>query len=355
MVLTLKVQTVLGTISPDELGITLPHEHLLIDLRCAYREPEEVSERALSKARVEISNLYQITRDPYINEDALTISDVELAAKEVEHFKLAGGSSIVDLTLPGIGRDPVALKRIAEATGLNITMGTGFYTEASHPAYIQRMDSDQIAEGIVKEIEVGVDDSGIRAGIIGEIGCSWTKEGSVTAMEDKVLRAAARAHLKTHAPINVHPYFLGRAALIPLKVLKDEGVDLHRVAVSHLDVELDVDFHRQVAQTGARIEYDCFGVDWTFDRMPYPPPGRLVDCPKDSQRIEALKKLIQGGYMKQLLISHDVCMKIYLKRYGGHGYDHILKRVLPMMRAMGIDQKQIETLLIDNPADFLAH
>ena len=148
----MKVVTVRGEISPDQLGRTLPHEHLLIDLRCAYREPEEASKKAIGKSSIVISNLYDLRRDPYINEDALTIFDVDLAIKEVKYYRRAGGCSLVEMTLPGIGRDPSGIRAISEATGLNIVMGSGFYTEASHPRYLYEMDSDQIAEMITRKL-----------------------------------------------------------------------------------------------------------------------------------------------------------------------------------------------------------
>ena len=127
----------------------------------------------------------------------------------------------------------------------------------------------------------------MRAGIIGEIGCSWAKRGSVTPSEEKVLRGAARAQARTRAPLNIHPYFLTKNALTPLKILREEGAELTKVAVSHLDTFLDIDYHKQIAETGAYVEYDCFGVDWTFEKMPYPPPGFQVDFPKDVDRIKA--------------------------------------------------------------------
>ena len=197
-----KAQTVLGLIEGNELGITLPHEHLFIDhAKANFHEPDVASERALSYKPVSLGILSWLRYHLTANLDNLRLLDEQEAIDEAMLFKKAGGNTIVDLTNIGSGRDPKALARVSRATSLNIIMGSGYYMEASHPPDMSEKTEGEIAEEIVRDITVGVHDSGIRAGIIGEIGCSWPLQEN----EKKVLRATARAQQITGAPLNVHP------------------------------------------------------------------------------------------------------------------------------------------------------
>ena len=194
-----------GLITPDELGITLPHEHLLCDTSPWATISDEATKRRLFESPVSISILGQLRRDPYACKDNLKLLDIDLAIRELLHFRQAGGKSLVELTLEGIGRDPTALRRISLETGVNIIAGCGFYIDSSHPPLIRSMNVEQIAEEITKDITLGIGGSGIKAGIIGEIGTGWP----ITPNEENVLRAAAKAHHQTGAAINVHPFPYG--------------------------------------------------------------------------------------------------------------------------------------------------
>jgi len=187
-----KVQTVLGLIEPSEMGITLPHEHLICDATTWHYAPDEATERKWARHQVTIDTLWWIRYHPFQNLDDLQLMDEELVIDEVMRYKALGGKTIVELTIRGLYPDPRAVARIARVTGLNIIMGTAYYVESSYPAANVNMDAkseEEIAEEFVKDIFESFGDTGIHAGLIGEIGCSWP----FTANEQKVVRAGGRA------------------------------------------------------------------------------------------------------------------------------------------------------------------
>ena len=191
-----KVQTVLGPVDPSSLGMTSMHEHVLIDFVCMYTPSGEPSPGNRGEQKVSLENLGWVRYDPFRNRDNLELLDEELAIYEIGLFKAAGGQTIVDATTIGIGRNPQALVNVAKATGVNIVMGAGYYVDMVHPADMDNRSEDQIASQMIKEITVGVGSTGVCAGIIGELGCSWP----LTRNERKVLRASARAQIERRAP-----------------------------------------------------------------------------------------------------------------------------------------------------------
>ena len=199
--LTGKVQTVLGPILPEGLGVTLPHEHIVCDGRSWFVEPSEATAKAMAHHPVTLDILWWLRYHFFQNWDDLQLLDEEEAIDETLHFKYAGGNSIVELSNIGLGRDPMALARISGATGLNVIMGSGYYIAASHGPDMDAKTEEDIAEEIVRDVTEGVGDTNIRAGIIGEIGTSWP----ITKNELKSLRAAARAPRITGAPLTGHP------------------------------------------------------------------------------------------------------------------------------------------------------
>ena len=340
--LKLKVEAVTGSTAPSELGITLPHEHVLFDLTCWLTIPEEARKKDLVESPVSITNLGELRRDPTICRDNLKNLDVDLAIKELQYYKRAGGESLVDLTSEGMGRDPLALHEISLQTGIKIMAGCGFYLDAAHPQRIKSMNTEQIAEEIVNDLTQGIGGTRIKAGIIGEIGTGWP----LTPNEEKVLRAAARAHHKTEATINVHPYPYGKFSHRILDIMEEEGVELSKVVLSHIDGSLDTEYHKSLAKRGAYIEYDSFGSEVYMDSI-----GQRDFS--DAERVECVVEMIKSGYISQLLLSHDVSWKIHLKQYGGYGYDHLLTHIEPMLRRKGISQDQIDIMMIENPGKIL--
>jgi len=342
-----KVITVQGLIDPEELGITLVHEHLLVDATVLWQEPVEASLREIAFSPVDLCHLGILHYDPTLSRDNCLLTDINLAIDELKQFQRLGGSSLVDVTNIGIGRDPLALYQISRETGVHIIMGCSYYVEDSHPADIATKSIDQIAEDIEKDIIKGVDDTGIHAGIIGEIGTSFP----ITPNEEKVLRASARAHLKTGIPINVHLWEFEKMGFQVLDILEKEGVDPSRVVMSHLNPNLSghLQYHKEMAKRGVFLEFDEFGHEryYKHKRMGYPIPCDYDYCVN-------IMKLIQTGFLNQILISQDVCYKICLTRYGGFGYGHILRNIKPMLlKNIGLTEREMQTILEENPRTLL--
>jgi len=346
---------VLGEIAPEELGITLPHEHLLIDQTLGgvyFVEPESLSDRALAHQPVTLENLSWVRYHTKDNLDNQVLMDVDTAIREAMLFKLEGGCSIVDQTNRGLGRDPMALVRISRATGLHIVMGCGYYVDSplTHE-HVAGMSEQTIADEIVQEFTRGVGDTGIRPGIIGELGCSWPLKPN----ELKGLRGGALAQRSTGAGINVHPGRNDRAPLEILEVLAASGADLSRVVMSHMDrCGYSLATRLELLKAGCYIEYDLFGFEGYYPARVAVAEGALPDMPNDLGRVKEIIDLISRGYVERLLLSHDVGMKVRLVCYGGGGYAHLLRQVVPLMRLYGISEEHIETMMVANPRRLLA-
>ncbi len=344
-----KARTVLGPIDPKDLGITLPHEHLLCDGKANVSEPSTASDKAMAHKPVSMETLHWLRYHPFENFDNCQLLDEQEAIDEAMLFKKAGGSTIVDVTNVGIGRDPQALARISRVTGLNIIMGASYYVGASHPPETSTKSEEEITEEIVRDVTVGVGTTGIRAGIIGEVGHTWP----VWDNERKALRASARAQQLTGAPLNIH---LGRkreAVFQVIEILEDAGADLSRTVMSHVDIRIRNHNDRcEVAKKGCYLEYDVFGWEGLFPLSHYW-EADLFYQPNDTQRIYEIMQLIDAGYLNQILISQDVWTKIWRARYGGKGYAHILNDVVPRMLRAGMTQEQIDTIMVENPKRML--
>ncbi len=176
------VMTVLGPIPAERMGVTLMHEHILLDASKLWQCPCKASEMALAEAPVSIENIGELRMNPFVSRDNCFLLDVDLAAGELGRYSELGGDTVVDPTNFGIGRDPEALQRIARRTRLNIVMGSGFYLEPSHPDWFTRMDLDEATAFIVEDVGGGPHQPAVMAGIIGEIGISK----SFTPAEEKV-------------------------------------------------------------------------------------------------------------------------------------------------------------------------
>jgi phosphotriesterase-related protein len=348
------VMTGLGPIEPERLGVTLMHEHVFVDLRdTTFLPPDEPSLKQYEFAEVDISFLWLLRRRPFsLCRDNCVLSDEDTAVHELEQFVHEGGSALVDCTMPGIGRDPRALRRIAQATGVHIVEGTGAYVERAHPAWVESESADELATRFAREITEGIDDTGVRAGVIGEIGTSGigrgsrTKVGDFTPAEEKVLRAAARASRATGAAVTVHLDPRGQGAYAVCGVLLEEGVTPDRIVMGHMDANPDLEYHLAIAEKGVYVEYDHFGREYYAGHFGRP-------YPSDERRIELLGAVLAAGFESQLLLSQDVCAKIDLRTYGGVGYAHILGELLPDFRRAGVTDDQIRRMLVDNPRDVL--
>ena len=342
-----KVQTVLGIIDADDLGITLPHEHLLCDWSFQFIEPTEATEKRLAHQPITLENLSWVQLHPTNHAGDLALEDEQLAIKEALLYKWAGGDTIIELTPNGCGRDPLGLAHIARATGLNVVMGSGYYVGLSHPLELATKTEEEITKEIVRDIMVGVGPTTVCSGIIGEIGCSTPLEDN----ERKVLRASAAAQRRTGAAINIHPSYTEDLVLETINILSAAGADLSRTIISHCDrssFRNRTSYHR-LADAGCYLEYDVFG-----DVLaPFPPDawteGRCVGRRSEADRINEIKCFIDEGYLNHILISQDVHMKHCYVTYGRSGYAHILRNIVPWMRQAGISDEQIHTMMVENP------
>lgn len=340
-----KVLTVEGPIEPGEVGVTTTHEHVFIDFTPVLTPPEQATEMRRMHEEVGLENLGWIRYHWTSNIDNLQLLDEEVAIREVGHYYNAGGGTLVDVTSRGLRRDPHALLRVSRATGLNIVMGAGYYVGMTHPDWFTETPVDDIAAGIVRDVQVGVEDTGIRSGVIGEIGCSWPW----TDNERKSVHAGVIAQLETGAPLLIHP---GRDELAPMEIIEAVakwGGDLEHTVMGHIErTVFDRDVLNEIAATGVYVNLDLFGHESSFY-----PLGAETYMPADIERVDMIDFLLSRGFGDRILLAHDICSKHRLKSYGGHGWDHILTRVAPWMRARGVAEADLQSMLVDNPTRML--
>ena len=336
------IMTVNGVIGKADLGVTTPHEHALIDISNQYPGERSPNNPGWTE-KVGRKHYELLMKDPYALCDNLRLDDKDTAVAEVKRFADAGGKTFVDVTTPCIGRDVKFLKRLADETGLNVVAACGFYTADAHQKRVAAMSADMIADEFTRELDEGIDGTGIRAGIIGEIGTSQT----LFDEEIKVLRAAAVAHGRTGAPVMVHLNPWAKHALKVIDILEAGGVAPERICLCHLDVLLDLADMRAVLKRGAYVEFDNFGKEFTSGSA----YGRF---PSDAERLEILYRLVDDGFLPRLLASCDVCLKNLLTIHGGPGYAHVVGKMAGLIREARSDADALlKALLVDNPANYL--
>ena len=339
-----RAQTVLGEVLPEALGPTSPHEHFLLDFTFIFQPPSEASEFYKAYEPVTMQNLGRVCYNPLGNYDNLVTIDEDVAISEAMYFKQAGGGTMVDTTSIGIKRDPQALARIARATGLNVVMGSGYYVAPVHPEDMDDKSEQDITREIVADITTGVGNTGIKAGIIGELGCSWP----LTANERKVLRAGAQAQRETGASITVHPGRSDEAPFEVLDVLEEAGADLSRVVIDHLDRTIaDEEILLRLAERACYLEYDFFG--WEISYFPI----SEMDMPNDGERLDFIERLVAEGYADRVLMAHDMFGKHRQVRFGGHGFAHILQNIVPRLYERGLSRDVVSSIIVENPARLL--
>lgn len=294
------IRTVKGDISKNELGETLAHEHFIVDL---------------DKVRKDgISFIY----------------DVEEVVPEIRKAMDQGIQAAFEVTTNDMGRDVRKLKEISEITGLNIVCSTGFYLSEYHPEYLDEMDSEEIAGIFIKDLTKGIDDTQIKAGLIGEIASSPERfEGH----EKKVLEAAAIAAVRTGFAVSTHT---GRyTAVETVETLLNAGVDPDKIIIGHQDLIDDPDYHLSILKYGVNIAFDTC--------------GKTAYCP-DEVRAANARKIVEAGYEDHLVLSNDISRHTYFTSFGKQGYLAVMESVVPFMRQEGISEDIIRKFLITNPA-----
>jgi predicted metal-dependent phosphotriesterase family hydrolase len=299
------VNTVLGEVSPADLGWTLPHEHLLIDIYVRFQPHREYM-----------------------------LFDVDLACAELATFASAGGSTLVNVTTNEIGRSPLKLREIATRTGVNIVMGTGRYREPFYEPALWQTPTQEIAEEFIRDIEVGAED-GIKAGVIGEIG---VHERHVSPVEERVHRAAARAQVRTGLALTTHS-IASTIGLAQLDIFEEEGVDLRRVVIGHSDTYPDPDYHGALIRRGAFVEFDTI---------------RGASEYETARTVGLITRLVDEGHIEHILLSQDVCATSHLTAYGGSGYAYLISTFTERLGQAGLAQEQLEQLFVLNPKRMLS-
>jgi phosphotriesterase-related protein len=338
-----KVQTVRGLVDPGELGPTLMHEHVVTD----YTPPLE---RALKEVEITLQNHFELAYHWVQYPGMRRISDAEIATNEMKWMVESGGRTIVDVSTRGMIVYPERLRTVAERSGAHIVMGCGRYYDGED--FFSDQDRartvDDLAEEVLREIRQGIDGTDIKAGIIGEIGCScpWS-EG-----ERRSIAAAVIAQQETGAPLSIHP---GRgdpeAAFEIVEFVKAAGADLSRTIIDHIERRLaDVDAVLRLADSGVVLEFDMFGQETSH----FGATGKPFDLAGDAARLTWMRALIDHGHLDKIVISHDICQKPRLQSFGGHGYSHIYRNVIPMMRQRSYSDREIDTILVENPRRLLA-
>lgn len=341
MTVGLVVRTVLGPIDPDDLGVTTMHEHLWMDSRPllavhGYRSSEVGTWDAAAAA--------EARWNPGSHPDNYQLTDVSAAVEELAPFVRAGGRSIVELTPPTLGRHPVRVREISERAGVHVVLGTGHYLEAVHDPWVATTDESTIAARLLDEIRDGIGSSGIRPGVIGEIGTS----DPVSLAERRVLRAVAMAAMTSGLAISVHLHPWGFEGPVVLDELMGAGADPERVVLGHVNTAVDrPDDLRTLLDRGATLGFDLFGFDHSLLGL-----GRWP--PSDRDVAMAVASLVRDGYAARVVLGQDVGVRTRLRRWGGWGYAHLLEHVVPLLGELGVDRDDVRTMLVANPARLLA-
>ena len=335
-----RAQTVTGVIDPAELGPTLMHEHLIWDIRTPAMRADPDQGPEITLCNCFAINYGRKRKVP----GNLRFRCEPTALAELALMRQAGGRTMVELTCGGLDPDPKALARLAAEAGLNIVMGCGHYVhEYQDPANATR-GPDDFAREIIDQVQLGAWGTDVRAGIIGEIGCQapWTDQ------EKRVMRGALLAMAETGAAVNVHP---GRDADQPQEIadfVRAAGADPSRVIISHIDRTIfDEARILRLADSGVVIEFDLFGQEQSFYAL------SDIDMPNDAVRLRLIRGLISRGHLERVVISHDICYRTRLSRWGGHGYGHIFDNVVPLMRARGFTEAEVDAIVVGNPRRLL--
>jgi phosphotriesterase-related protein len=332
-------QTVLGLVDPATLGPTLMHEHLLWDIRTpAMRaNPDQGPEItlcncfALNYGRKKVPGNFRLLCE------ATATDEVRLMAEQ-------GGRTVVELSSGGLDPRPNGLVAIARDANVNIIMGCGHYVDEYQPEANRDRTTENFANEMIDQIQVGAWNTDVRAGIIGEIGCQapWTD------LEKRVMAGAVLAMQQTGAALNVHP---GRNPDQPQEVadfVRAHGAEPSRVIISHIDRTIfDETRLFRLADSGVVIEFDLFGQEQSYYAL------SDIDMPNDAIRLRLIRKLIDRGHLDRIVISHDICYRTRLTKFGGHGYGHIFANVLPLMQSRGFTAAEIEAITIGNPKRLL--
>lgn len=338
---TSQLMTVRGLIEANDLGRTLIHEHLNIDLRPILIEH---GYSLTSQGLFDCRSAAEARWNPGSHPENYDLTDEDLVAEEVALVQQHGVNCVVDATPVDLGRSPLALVRLSERLDLHVVMGAGWYLEATHEPLIRGWSVNRLRERLIAEFVDGVGDTGVRPGIIGEIGTN----APVTASELRVVDAAAQAGSQTGLAVSIHLHPWGAEGNKVLDVALSAGVQPQRVLLNHLSTAVtDVTYVRALLDRGVNVAFDLFGFDHSL-------LGEGRSAPSDWDVAHFVAELVRLGYINQLFISQDVGVRSRLHRYGGWGYDHLLVHVVPLLLRCGLTTSDVDCLLVENPRRLVA-
>jgi predicted metal-dependent phosphotriesterase family hydrolase len=309
------IQTVTGPVPAASLGFILPHEH------------------------VGIGGFSSHARDPW--DLWAVMNDEDLLADELLEYQAVGGTCLVDMSNVGLGRDPERLRRLSEKTRVPIVMGSGWYrgSKGTPESFLERRNANELADEIIKEFREGVGATGIRPGVIGEVG---TDKSWVNPVEERVLRAVARASRATGLGIMTHS-MRGRVGLAQLAILTEEGVDPAHIVIHSIGNFPYLDYFLSLLERGTNIQLDYLGIY-----------GGPVGIAIEPRLIEILLALLDRGYADRILLSHDFGVSYNFRAFGGNGYVYIQNVFLPRLRERGVGEDAINQMTVLNPRRFLS-
>ncbi|KKI48226.1 phosphotriesterase-related protein [Hafnia alvei] len=287
----------------DASGYTYAHEHLHIDLSA-------------------FKNNIDCRLDQY-----------DLICAEMNSLYEQGVRNIIEMTNRYMGRNPQFMLNIMRDTGMNVMACTGYYQHDFFPSHVATTSAEKLAKEMIDEIEIGIDGTELKAGIIAEIGSSVDV---ITDDEAKVFAAAAIAHRETGRPISTHTSF-STMGLEQLALLKKHGVDLSRVVVGHCDLKDNLDNILRMIEQGAYVQFDTIG------KNSYYP---------DEKRVAMLHEIAKRGLLDHVMLSMDITRRSHLKANGGLGFDYLLTTFVPLLQEAGFAQADVDLMLRDNPSVF---
>jgi phosphotriesterase-related protein len=344
-----------GPVAAEDLGVVLPHEHILFDTSPYQTAPRDDREREIASAPMTLDNAGDLRRSPLVSAENLRMQDEDVAVRELGYLRQAGGRTVVDCTQPELGRNVRAVARVAEAANVNVIAVTGHYIAPTQDPSVATQTVDEITDWMIGELRDGIDGSGLRAGAIK---LAISNVPRMPAVERVCLEACAEAQLETGAVITLHnPVPFQRRGVEVVRLLARAGADPERVIMGHMTHSSpDEWYHRSIMDTGATIQFDRFGqellqeADEGFNRW-----GLYPGEPRDTTVVQEIATLVKHGYTDRILLSHDVGFRNGLRSFGGYGYAHVPTRIVQYLRALGLDDDDVDQLLVGNPARLFAY
>lgn len=344
------IQTVTGPIASTDAGRIMHHEHLMSLIPGPWPSGGAVS-----------------VTEPAAQQGLLDADEVAVAVGALKELGGLGFKTVVDLSPYGVvGRDAHAknlgvLKKIAEGSGLHVVAGSSMYLETFAPAWAKELDEEGLRKRFVKDATVGIGDSGIKAGIFGE---QATGLGAISPFEARALRAAAKASKDTGLSLTTHTTH-GTMALEQVDLIAAAAGKEHlgRVLIGHMDIQTELDYQKRVLDSGVSIAFDTIGKQfWDFVLAPVPdnppegPMAKMAYYRADVSRADRVAELVNAGYVEKILLSQDLTgPEIYLnpKTHGQWAFSYLGEVFVPMLKARGVSDAHIDTMLKTNPVRLL--